>query len=302
MFKRSLIEALKNLTRSPWLSLTAISVLTVSLASVALVATISTTVGFAVRNLDNLISVSAFLAENYPEENVGQLVEKIKTIPEVKEVKYFNREEAKKNLEEGGTGINLDFLKTQTGENVNLTWRYILITPKQSENYGTVINTLKGPGFEDTWDKNDIPGDQNFVDNLVRFNRWVRIIGVLLILIFAAISILVMANILRITIYSHRDEIEIMRLVGATNSYIRMPFIVEGVYYNLVAAVIVTAFFIPLFNLNLPNIARWIGGDVSGISGSLLFQMYSIFGLTLFFGMAVGVLTSYMATQRYLKL
>lgn len=300
MLKRSLIEALKNLTRSPWLSLTAISVLTVSLASVALVATISTTIGYAVRNLDSLISIPAFLTESYPEENIDQLTAKIRAIPEVKEVKYFDREAARAELSEGGAGLNLDFLKNQSNKDENLTWRYILITPKQSENYGTVINILKSSSFENTWD--EVPGDQDFVNNLVRFNRWVRIVGIVLILIFAAISILVMANILRITIYSHRDEIEIMRLVGATNSYIRMPFIVEGVYYNLIAATIVTTFFIPLFNLNLPNIARWIGGEVSGVSGSLTFQMYLIFGLTLFFGMAVGILTSYMATQKYLKL
>jgi len=299
MLKRSLIEALKNLTRSIWLSLTAISVLTVSLASVALVATISTTIGFAVRNLDNLISVPAFLVESYPEENVAPLLDKIRAIPEVKQVKYFNKEDAQQELSQGTAGLNLDFLKTQ-GSGNSLAWRYVLITPKQSENYGALINILKSQSFEGTWE--EVPGDQSFVDNLVKFNRWVRIIGVVLILVFAAISILVMANILRITIYSHRDEIEIMRLVGATNSYIRMPFIVEGVYYNLIAAAIVTAFFVPLFNLNLPNIAKWIGGDLTGVSGSLLFQMYLIFGLTLFFGMTVGVITSYMATQKYLKL
>jgi cell division transport system permease protein len=299
MLKRSLIEALKNLTRSIWLSLTAISVLTVSLASVALVATISTTIGFAVRNLDNLISVPAFLVESYPEENVAPLLDKIRSIPEVKQVKYFNKEDAQQELSQGTAGLNLDFLKTQ-GSGNSLAWRYVLITPKQSENYGALINILKSQSFEGTWE--EVPGDQSFVDNLVKFNRWVRIIGVVLILVFAAISILVMANILRITIYSHRDEIEIMRLVGATNSYIRMPFIVEGVYYNLIAAAIVTAFFVPLFNLNLPNIAKWIGGDLTGVSGSLLFQMYLIFGLTLFFGMTVGVITSYMATQKYLKL
>lgn len=300
MLKRSLIEALKNLTRSIWLSLTAVSVLTVSLTSVALVATISTTVGFAVRNLDNLISVPAFLVENYPEDNVNKLVEKVKSIPEVKEVKYYNKEDAKRELDQGGNGLNLDFLKNQTKGSENLAWRYLLITPKQSENYGSVINALKGDSFKGTWE--EVPGDQDFVNNLVKFNKWVSIIGIILILVFAAISILVMANILRITIYSHRDEIEIMRLVGATNSYIRTPFIIEGVYYNVIAAVIVTAIFIPLFNVNLPNIAKWIGGDINGVTGSLLFQMYLIFGLTLFSGIAVGVATSYMATQRYLKL
>ena len=91
MLKRSLVEALKNLTRSIWLSVTAISVLTVSLASVALVATLFTTVGFAIRNLDNLISIPAFLSESYPEENVNDLMSRVKSIPEVKSAQYSDR-------------------------------------------------------------------------------------------------------------------------------------------------------------------------------------------------------------------
>lgn len=300
MLKRSLVEALKNLTRSIWLSVTAISVLTVSLASVALVATLFTTVGFAVRNLDNLISIPAFLNENYPEENVSDLLDRVKSIPEVKSAQYYDKEAAKKQLEEGGAGFNLDFLKEQKAGSGDLTWRYILITPEQSESYGKVINTLKGGDFEGVW--KDVPGDEEFVNNLIRFNRWVGIIGTALIVIFAAISIMVMANILRITIYSHRDEIEIMRLVGATNNYIRLPFILEGVYYNLIAAVIVTIFSIPLFNTILPRVSEWIGGDLSGTGASLMLQMYLIFGFTMFAGIAVGVATSYGATQRYLKL
>lgn len=300
MLKRSLVEALKNLTRSIWLSVTAISVLTVSLASVALVATLFTTVGFAIRNLDKLISIPAFLSESYPEENVNDLMSRVKSIPEVKSAQYYDKEAAKKQLQEGGAGFNLDFLKEQKTGSENLTWRYILITPKQSESYGKVINTLKSNDFEGVW--KEVPGDEDFVNNLIRFNRWVGIVGTALIVIFAAISIMVMANILRITIYSHRDEIEIMRLVGATNNYIRLPFILEGVYYNLIAAIIVTIFFIPLFNSVLPKVTEWIGGDFSGVGGSLMLQMYLIFGFTMFAGIAVGVATSYAATQRYLKL
>lgn len=300
MLKRSLVEALKNLTRSIWLSVTAISVLTVSLASVALVATLFTTVGFAVRNLDNLISIPAFLNQSYPEENVNDLISRVRSIPEVKSAEYYDKEAASKKLEEGGAGLNLDFLNKQRTSGENLTWRYILITPKQSESYGKVINTLKSKDFEGVWEK--VPGDEDFVNNLIRFNRWVAIGGTALIVIFAAISIMVMANILRITIYSHRDEIEIMRLVGATNNYIRLPFILEGVYYNLIAATIVTIFFIPLFNSVLPQITEWIGSGISGVGGSLMIQTYLIFGFTMFAGIAVGVATSYAATQRYLKL
>ena len=118
MFKRSLLEAFKNLTRSIWLSLTAISVLTVSLASVALVATMSTTVSFAVRNLDNLISVPAFLVDTYPEENVNDLVSKIRSFPEVKSAEYYDKAKAKEELKNGGAGFNLDFLNNQNNDKI----------------------------------------------------------------------------------------------------------------------------------------------------------------------------------------
>lgn len=301
MFKRSVIEALKNLTRSVWLSFTAISVLVVSLFSVAIVATLSTTAGFTVRNLDNLINIPAFIKSDYPEEQVSELIVKVQSIPEVKTAEYYNQERAREALAAGGAGFNLDFLRDQAETQDNLAWRFILVTPNRSEDYGTVISLLKSEEFEGVWE--EVPGDEQFVSNLVRFNHWIRIIGVVLILVFALISILVMANILRITIYSHRDEIEIMRLVGATNNYIRLPFIIEGIYYNIIAAIIVTFLFIPIFNIVLPRVAIWIGGgDLSGVAGALLLQMYFIFGLTMFIGIGVGVLTSYMATARYLKL
>ena len=114
-----------------------------------------------------------------------------------------------------------------------------------------------------------------------------------------------MSNIIRITIYSHKDEIEIMRLVGATNGYIRAPFIAEGILFNLISAIIVSLFFIPGFNIILPNIANWInGGNTASAAGTgqLMLQTYAIFGATLLGGLVVGGLTSYFATQRYLKL
>jgi cell division transport system permease protein len=299
MIKRSLIEALKNLTRSVWLSFTAISVITVSLTLVALVSTITTTVGFAVRNLDNLISIPAFIQESYPEENIPALQEKVNSISEVKSSEYFNKEKARERLENGGAGFNLDFLQNQANPEENLAWRFILVTPQTSEEYGIVINTLKSDEFTEIWE--EVPGDEQFVNNLIRFNRIVSVTGMVLIVVFAMISILVMANILRITIYSHKDEIEIMRLVGATNSYIRLPFIMEGVYYNLIASAIVIVIF-ALLSTFIPSVVGWIGGDLSTVTSTLTVQIYFIFGLTLLAGIGVGVFTSYMATQRYLKL
>jgi cell division transport system permease protein len=140
------------------------------------------------------------------------------------------------------------------------------------------------------------------IDNLQKLYYWVGIIGAALVIVFGSISILVMINILRIAIYSFKDEIEIMRLVGATNNYIRAPFIVEGFYFNLIAAIIVIALFVPALNYFLPNIQNWLGISIGNNSYELLSQIYFSLGSTILVGMVIGVLTTYMATRRHLKL
>ena len=112
-----------------------------------------------------------------------------------------------------------------------------------------------------------------------------------------------MANILRITIYSHKEEIEIMRLVGATNNYIRLPFVAEGVYYNVIAAIIVVTLFIPSLNTILPQMQNWIiDGNFIGDASGLSFQIYITLATTIITGILVGIVTTYLTIQRYLQL
>ncbi len=300
MFKRAVLEGLKNITRSFWLSATAIFILTVSFASVAIFVALTSIVGFSVRNLDSLVSFPAFFTRDFPEEQIPEVLSRIQAIPDVRSAEYFDREQAQENLSQGGIGFNDGFLEN-AGSGENFAWRFILVTPTSSENYGSVLTQIKSDSFDGTWE--EVFGDEEFVNRLIWWNQVFQVVSVVLIGIFTTVSILVMANILRITIYNYRDEIEIMRLVGATNNYIRAPFIAEGVYYNLFAAGIVTALFIPAFQLILPQLQSFLGSGVSRDATNLLvFQTYGIFFLAILLGTSIGILTSYMATQRYLKL
>ena len=77
-----------------------------------------------------------------------------------------------------------------------------------------------------------------------------------MVLVFAAVSVLIIFNTIRITIYIHKSEIEVMRLVGASNTFIRLPFLFEGVIYGLVSSIIATIFLlitIKLVNPYIPN-------------------------------------------------
>jgi cell division transport system permease protein len=236
----------------------------------------------------------------YQEEQIPDILARVEAIDEVKKIEYFDRERARENLEQGNAGFTQEFLDTLSESDVNFAWRYVLVTPVDSESYGAVIQRLEGEEFAGVWE--DVFGDQEFVNNLIWYNDIIRYASIVLIIIFALISLLVMVNILRITIYNYKDEIEIMRLVGATNNYIRAPFIAEGMYYNIFAALIVTALFIPLFRLMLPGVESFFGVSSNDPTAFLVVQTYTSYAITIVVGIIFGIITSYMATRRYLKL
>ena len=299
MIKHAIFEGFKNLVRSMWLSFTAISVLSVSLGSVALVSTLSTIVGFSVRQLDNQIAIVAYFKEDIDQKTIDSTRSDLSKVSEIKEIKYINREEAQKRLQEGSTVAD-NLIKSLQKSNIKFALEYLEITPASSETYSKVEDLLRSDTYKNTF--SEVQATKNFIQNLQKIYTWTRVIGGTLVVVFALISILVMSNILRIAIYSFRDEIEIMRLVGATNNYIRAPFIAEGAYFNVIAALLVAVLFVPSLNALIPQIESWLQIRVTSNSSALIYQIYFSLALTIFSGILVGVLTSYAATQRYLKL
>jgi cell division transport system permease protein len=300
MIKHAILGGFKNLIRSFWISATAITVLAVSLSSVALVASLSTVVGFTLRQFDNQISVLAYFQEKTEQSTIDTVIKEIKALPDVKAVKLVTREDAKKELANSEAGKKaLETIKDNKGENPLLD--YLNITPNNTESYSKIIAALNSERYKSLWD-GQIENKKDFINNLQKIYRWTNIGGLALVIVFALVSILVMANILRITIYGRKDEIEIIRLVGGTNGYIRGPFIVEGALYNIFASLIVAIIFVPSISLLIPWVENYLKISTSQYTSALILQMYlSIIG-TIVLGMLVGVVTAYFATKRYLKL
>ena len=300
MIKHAILGGFKNLIRSFWISATAITVLTVSLSSVALVASLSTVVGFTLRQFDNQISVLAYFREDVDQSVIDTTIKEIKSLPDTKAVKLITKEDAKKELANSEAGKKaLETIKDNKGGNPLLN--YLNITPNNTESYSKIIDALNADRYKSLWD-GQIENKKDFINNLQKIYRWTNIGGLALVIIFALVSILVMANILRITIYGRKDEIEIMRLVGGTNGYIRGPFIFEGALYNIIASIIVVTIFVPSISLLIPWVENYLKISTSQYTSALILQMYlSILG-TILIGMLVGVITAYFATKRYLKL
>jgi len=297
MFQKAILEGFKNLVRSFWLSATAVAVLTVSLASFALAASVSTIAGFTLRQLDSQIAILVYFKDDVEQEVISKFETDIKSRPEVKDYNFTNKEEAQKKLSDSNR-ISGSLLETLRTSNVNLVLEYASIRPINADSYASLENYIKDPKYSSIID--EVRGSKDIISNLQQVYYWTNLIGAITVIVFGLVSILVMINILRIAIYNHRSEIEVMRLVGATNNYIRGPFIVEGAMFNLIAAFIVLSFFIPMLNITVPYLTNVFRVDVK-LTSDLLTQVYLSLAVTMSLGVVTGVVTSYLATEKYLQ-
>jgi cell division transport system permease protein len=295
MLKKYFVEGLKNITRSPWLSLTAITVLTVSFFSVVFVVILSITSGFVVRNIDSLVSFPVIIKENVLESKILDIQNSLKNNQFVKSVEYFDKTKAKEAVESKQLVFDSNYLN----KDKNYAFRFFLVSPNQSENYGQLLEQVKNNEYKEAFDT--VVGDQNFVDRLLGFYSVANVSTILMVVIFGLVSVLVMSNILRMTIYTKKTEIEILRLVGATNNYIRGPFMFQGVMYSFVSSLVVVATFAVILTFNIPILRDYIcGGDVPKFN-FLMLQLY--FGLIASFVISIigGAVTVLISLQRYLS-
>lgn len=283
--------------RSFWLSATAISVLTASLFLVALFAFITTSIGFYLRTFDRSVAITVFFNEDIERDTIDVMIDDLRNLPEVADIEFEDRQQVQNNFSEQGLGETVDNLREN---DLDVGLENIKVTPESAEEYNEVLTIIESDKYAEIID--DISGSNGFADTLRRYHFYVNLGGTVVVLACALVSILVMVNIIRITIYQRKGEIEIMRLVGATNGYIRGPFVVEGLYYNLIASVFVAAAFLLMIQLALPQVTEFFDIQTTKNTNALLAQMYLSLGVTIICGILIGMITTYAATRRHLKL
>jgi len=292
--KHSLIEGAKNLTRSFWLSVTAITVLVVSLSSVAIVLILRTSISYSIRQLDKNIEIVAFLQSDLEEKTIQELQQELSRIPQVQEVRYINDQQAREELMqslEQAEGFKNALLSLDFPTHLD----YFILKIDKAENYQPVFNLLISDRYSPVFKK--VLGKQEFIERLQSLYYWTNLIGMVIVIIFALIAIMVMVNILKIAIYNYKSEIEIMRLVGATNSYIQGPFIMQGTYFTLIACLLVWAIFLPLANF----LANYFVSNIDPKTSNLLPEIYLSLAIMTIISVLVGMVTAYLSTQKYLQ-
>lgn len=290
---RHIREGLKNLVRNGWMTFASVSAVTITL----LILGVTLMIAFNAQELSKYVTgqleVDTFLQMNITDTQAKQIEDNIHALPGVKSVDYISKQAGFAQLQnELGTQYS-DVLGGLSKDNTLPAKLVVKVTdPNQTLGIANEIRSM--PGVDRVYDGKDVVG------KLLGFLSIVRNIGLVFIIGLIVTAMFLISNTIKITIFSRRREIEIMKLVGATNWFIRWPFLTEGMMIGAVGALI--PFLVITFGYHA------LFAQAGGVFMALQFQLVStsmlagrlalvMFGLGIFIGVWGGI----MSVRKFLK-
>lgn len=292
--------SLQDIFRNIWLSLVTVTILILALFSVNVLLVVRVVSNTAVEAVREKIDISLYLREDASEDQIKALEVQLSNIKNVKEVEYISRAEALSIFQERNKE-NPEILSALQELGNNPLTASLIIKPDNAESIEELENSLNRLD-------NDIIESRNFTDyelmlgKINNITNKINAVGMLISLMFGFISILVVYNSIRVAIYTHRKEIAIMRLVGASNKFIYMPFLLSGLIYSVVAVSVILLAFYPFLSLLQPYLeAFFIGYDINLIT-YFNDSFVKIFGLQLAGVAMINIIASLIAVRKYARI
>lgn len=304
-FRRVIRTGLYNLVRNAWLALAAIAVMVVTLTIVLFSVIANATFNHTIAQITSKINISVYLKDDITDKQRADLMAELRNLPNVKDVSYVSKAEALKQFrEDKANSVSLQQAINETGNPLPASIRIDPVDPAQIQDIKNFLDQPANKTFQDPQAETSYSGERKeAVDNITHATNVLRRIGVIGVLIFAVISMLIIFNTIQMAIFNRRDELTIMRLLGATTWYIRGPFVVETIVYGILAAVISVLIVKGVFVTAASALQASSLGllDISYASTYFHQHFWTLLGLQVGVGVLIGAISSVIATRRYLK-
>ncbi len=298
VISRIIQYGVKNFWRNGWLSAATVAIMVISLmVSMGLMIFNYITVQ-AVASIQDKIDISVYFKTNAPEDEILNIKSSIENMAQVKNVEYISSDQALEIFKDKHSD-DPTISQAVSELNSNPLEASLNIKAKQPEQYAAIAEYFNTPDLKQFVDSVSYAKNQVAIDRLTAIVQNVGRGGFILTFVMALIAGLVVFNTVRLTIYSNRDEISIMRAVGASNWLVRGPYIVEGIMGGVVAAIVSVIISAPVAYSVSPYINSFIPqlNVFSYFTGNILrLTMYQIL-----FAVVIGAFSSFIAIRRYLK-
>jgi cell division transport system permease protein len=291
--------SLKSFWRNSWLSLTGTLVMTITLAIISFFFILSVTVNQTATMLKDKINIVVYFKDEVTNDQLTEVQKLLQSRPDVQSVVYVSKEEARTRFTEmKHLGDDLSAIFTP---DENPLPRSLEIKPKQAEDTEQLFNYLKDPSFTPLFKKISYEENKVVIDRLLKITSFFKTAGLTMSVIFILISFLIIFNTIKLTIFSRRDEIEIMRLVGATDVFVKFPFVVEGMIYGVLATVAASLLVYFSYIFVVPALTSYLGDIDVGLAGFIGGNLPLIILGQLVVGVTLGAFCSWLATRRYVE-
>ena len=300
--KRIIKAGSVNFTRNGIISWAAVLVVTITLSVITTIILLQAVLYFSLAQIKDKVDVAIYFTVGAPESKILSLKESLENLPEVAEVSYINATEALQLFRERHQN---DYPTIQALDEIkdNPLGGYLNVKAKEVSQYESIANFMKSDnalvlGSASIIDKVNYHQNKIVIDRLNNIISGAQRLGFLITLILIIISVIITFNTIRLTIFISKEEIGVMRLVGASKMRVRGPFMVEGAIYGIVATIITLILFLPATIYLGHNMTDFLGLNIYDYYISNLFQISIIILLS---GIFLGMISSFFAIRKYLN-
>jgi cell division transport system permease protein len=302
-FSRVVKTGMVNFVRNAWLAIAAMAVMIVTLTIVLMSLVASAAFNHTITQITSKIDVSVYLKDDVTVGQTSKLISDIKKLPNVESVTYLSKDQALQQYMKDNAG-NTSLLSAVT-ETENPLPATIHIKPRDLNKLDDVKSYLSQSSVAALQsDQPSYSGDRKqAIDKISHATDILQRAGIAAVVLFAIISVLIIFNTIQMAIFNRRDELTIMRLLGASTWYIRGPFVVESIIYGILSALISIGLIHFLFVAASSTLQATSLGllDINYASEYFSGRFWTLLAMQLLLGTMIGAISSVIATRRYLK-
>ncbi len=292
-----------NFIRNISLAIAAMAIMVVTLTIVLFSLIINSTFSHTINQITSKIDISVYLNDNVNKAATNKLVAQIKALPNVASVDYLSKAQVLKQYEQQNAS-NLQLIEAVSETNNPLP-ATIIIKPVNLNDLNSIKNFLDKPSIVklESAPTSYSGQEKQAIDRITHATNVLREIGFVAVIIFAVVSVLIIFNTIQMAIFNRRDEIHIMRLLGAGTGYIRGPFIVESIIYGMLAALISILIVNSAFQASSNALQASSLGllDINYAKNFFYNDFLNLLTAQVGLGIVIGAVSSLIATRRYLK-
>lgn len=294
---RSISSAFKSVVRNLSLSIASISCIIITLVIVSVAIILSANVSSFTKEIENDLTMVVFVKQDATDENIETLKTNIESVPNIEEFTYKSKDDIKAEMMADSDTYNR-IMSSWDEDRDNPLLPCFIVQVDKIESIGETANTISNLEFVDV-----VEYGEGLVEKLVSTFDIVKRVMIVTVIALVFVTAFLISNTIKITIYSRRNEIDIMRLVGTSNAVIKLPFIFEGFFLGIIGSIIPILFTIYgyVFLYDKFGSADFMFSNIIKLIEPYNF-VFQVSGVLLLIGAIVGMFGSYKSVRKYLKI